>query len=206
MIKKGVIYDLDNTIYPVPSIGGILFATLFQMIVESGAHKETMAAIEYDILRKPFQLVAAKHGFSKELTQKGIEYLSNLTYDGKIKPFPDYSETKRLPGERFLVTTGFIRLQMSKIRGMGIENDFKEIHVIDPMTSQKTKKDVFQDIMHRNGYDSSDLLVVGDDMGSEIKAAIELGIDAVLYDRDNLFPADVSTKKIADFKELADML
>ncbi|WP_018615045.1 HAD family hydrolase [Segetibacter koreensis] len=202
MSKKAIIFDLDNTIYSVHSIGDKLFATLFQLIIESGKHDNDIDAIKDDIMRKPFQVVAAHYSFSDELTQKGIDLLKNLTYRGPIKPFSDYQEVKHLPAEKFLVTTGFLKLQQSKIERMGIEKDFKEIHIVDPATSGKTKKDVFADVLKRNKYNFSEVLVVGDDPHSEIKAAKELGIEAVLYDKNNYQPATTSVKKIVDFKEL----
>ena len=206
MIRTAFIYDLDNTIYPVASIGEKLFASLFQLITESGGHQDNMPAIKDDIMRKPFQVVAATWQFSDELTQKGIDLLKDLTYTGDIKPFSDYKEIKNIPGEKFLVTTGFLNLQLSKIRGMGIEQDFKEIHIVDPTASHKTKKDVFADIMERHGYTASEVLVVGDDPESEIKAARDLGIDTVLYDKYNLHPSTISKYKIADFSELSALI
>ena len=202
MIKKAIIYDLDNTIYSVPSIGEKLFASLFQQITESGEHRDSMRTIKDDIMRKPFQVVAATHRFSDELTQKGINLLKELTYSGDIMPFSDYQEIKSIPGERFLVTTGFLNLQLSKIRGMNIEPDFMEIHIIDPIASQKSKKDVFADIMVRHGYTPSEVLVIGDDPESEIQAARELGIDTVLYDKYNLYSPTASKYIISDFREL----
>jgi putative hydrolase of the HAD superfamily len=206
MNRKAIIYDLDNTIYPVPSIGDRLFASLYQLIRESGAHDDNFDAIKADILRKPFQVVAATHGFGEELTRKGIDLLKEITYEDEIKPFPDYFEIRRLAPERFLVTTGFTKLQYSKIRGMNIETDFKEIHVIDPLASEQTKKEVFADILNRHGYTPAEVLVVGDDLESEIKAAQTLGIDTVLYDKYNLHPDHLTTYKISDFTELASII
>ncbi len=206
MIKKAIILDLDNTIYPVPSIGNDLFASLFSLIEESGEHTADIAAIKNEIMRKPFQLVAAQHQFSGELTKKGIDLLLNLTYEGPIEPFNDYQHMKHLACDKFLVTTGFLKLQQSKIRGMGIEQDFKEIHIVDPATSNKTKKDVFAEIIYRNKYQLAEVLVVGDDLHSEIKAAKELGIDTVLYDKFNLQDSNSSQNRITDFNELSEFL
>jgi len=202
MRKKAIILDLDNTIYSVPSIGNELFASLFRLIEESGEHTADIAAIKEEIMRKPFQWVAAQHQFSNELTKKGIDLLLNLTYEGPIEPFSDYTCTKQLHCDKFLVTTGFLKLQQSKIRGMGIEQDFKEIHIVDPATSHKTKKDVFADIIYRNAYQPAEVLVVGDDLQSEIKAAKELGIDTVLYDKFHLHDESNLQRRITDFKEL----
>jgi putative hydrolase of the HAD superfamily len=201
-MKKAIIFDLDNTVYGVPTIGEVLFADLFQAIKESGAYDEDFEAIKKDIMRKPFQVVAANYAFSEALTCQGMEMLSNISYEGPIQYFSDYEVTRNLPLEKYLVTTGFIQLQQSKINGMNINQDFKEIHIIDPASSDKTKRDVFADIVERNGYRIDEVLVVGDDLHSEIKAAQDLGIDAVVYDKYNLHPNNIGLPKINDFKQL----
>jgi putative hydrolase of the HAD superfamily len=201
-MKKAIIFDLDNTIYGVGSIGEVVFADLFQAIKESGEHDEDFEAIKKDILRKPFQVVAANHSFSEALTRKGIQMLSNTAYKGPIQYFCDYEITRDLPLEKYLVTTGFVQLQQSKIDGMNINQDFKEIHIIDPATSDKTKRDIFADIIERNAYRNDEVLVIGDDLHSEIKAAQDLGIDAVVYDKYDLHPENIGLPKINDFKQL----
>jgi putative hydrolase of the HAD superfamily len=205
-MKKAIILDLDNTIYDAPSIGEAVFAPIFQLIEDSDIPQERIPAIKADMMRKPFQVVAVQQQFSPELTQKGIALLSEIDYQGKIQAFSDYGEIKSLPVERFLVTTGFSKLQYSKIRALGIEQDFKEVHVIDPTNTNQTKQTVFADILERHHYTSTEVLVVGDDPESEIKAAIELGIEAVLYDKFNRYPSHQSIPKVGDFKELLHLL
>lgn len=202
MHKKALIYDLDNTIYPVASIGKDLFAPLYALIQESGQFDGSFDQIQDDIMRRPFQVVARHYRFSRELTSKGIALLGELSYEGPIRYFADYPQIRSLPGERFLVTTGFRKLQESKIRGMGIAGDFKEVIIVDPATSDKTKKDVFADIMQRYGYQPREVLVIGDDPESEIKAAGQLGIDTVLYDKDKRYNQAPATFHISDFGEL----
>lgn len=202
MIKKAIIYDLDNTLYTVASIGDKLFASLFHLIEKEDIPTERISSIKNDIMRKPFQVVAQQYHFSNELTQKGLELLKDLTYSEPIELHDDYPEILNLPQERFLVTTGFTQLQYSKIRNLGIEQDFKEIHVIDPMSTNQTKRTVFADIMQRHHYSPQEVLVVGDDPESEIQAATDLGIDTVLYDKMNRYSSSSATYKIADFKEL----
>jgi putative hydrolase of the HAD superfamily len=150
--------------------------------------------------------VARDYHFSEELTEKGIALLKELTYEGKIEPFPDYPSIKDLSVDKFLVTTGFLKLQQSKIAGMKIDQDFKEIHIVDPSTSDQTKKDVFADIMKRHGYSKEELLVVGDDLHSEIKAAQDLGIDAVVYDKLNRYNNTAPLPSISDFQQLKSFL
>lgn len=206
MRKKVLIFDLDNTIYSVPSIGHELFAALFQLIEGTDSHLKNMDDIKKEIMRRPFQVVAADFNFSDELTNEGIDLLQHLKYDGKIEVFPDYHELSDLTLDRYLVTTGFLSLQQSKISGMNIEKDFKEIFIIDPSISETTKKDVFASIVRNNHYKKAEVLVIGDDLLSEIQAARDLGIDAVLYDKFNLHKDTGSLPKITSFGELKTML
>lgn len=204
MAKKALVLDLDNTIYAVASIGEQLFDVLFRLIEQNGEYSGNLDQIKEDIMRRPFQLVAARHGFSPALAESGIALLQELTWEGPIAPFDDYVHLKRLPFDKFLVTTGFTLLQHSKIQGMGIEEDFREIHVVDPVLTGDTKKDVFRSIVERHGYQRSDVLVVGDDPHSEIQAAQDLGLDAVLYDKSGLY--DGPLPRISDFNQLKEYL
>lgn len=204
--RKAVILDLDNTIYSVQSIGSELFASLFHLIVEEGNHAQDIDTIKDEIMRRPFQVVASKYKFSEDLTRKGIALLKDLKYEGKIEPFRDYEFLKKLPVDKHLVTTGFLKLQQSKVDGMRLDRDFVEVHIIDPSNSNKTKKDVFADIISRRGYLKEQVLVVGDDPDSEIKAAYELGIDAVLYDKFHRYSDHAARAKISIFQDLTPFL
>ncbi len=202
MNKKAIILDFDNTIYSAPSIGKVLFAPLLELIEQDGSHREHMVQLKADIMRRPFQVIAKDYNFSEELTQKCTAFLKELTYNGKIEPFDDYQFLRDLAIDKFLVTTGFFKLQQSKIEGTKIIQDFKEIHIVDPSTSDRTKKDVFADIMERHNYQPSDVLVVGDDPHSEIKAAQELGIEAILYDHPKLNTSVTNITRIENFNAL----
>ena len=200
---KAIIYDLDNTIFPVSAIGEKLFGPVFQLVAESGQHNDSLDAIKYATMRTPFRIVAARHNFSEELTKKTVEIQDTLTYDEPIDTFEDYPEIKNIPAERFLVTTGFKNMQMSKIKSLGIEADFKEVHVVNPVLT--SKKEVFADILKRYDYSPNEVLVVGDDPESEIAAAKALGIPTVLYDKQDTFTADEANYKITHFKQLVDI-
>jgi putative hydrolase of the HAD superfamily len=199
---KALIFDLDNTIYPVHSIGNALFAPLFALIEETGEMADQMTAVKDAIQRKPFQMVATEFGFSASLTKAGISLLQNLRYDGPIAPFPDFPLIYGLPQPKFLVTTGFTQLQESKIDGMNLRPLFQEIHIVDPMLDNRTKKDVFSDILSRYNFQPDDVLVIGDDPDSEIKAARALTIPTILFDALGRYPNWNLSKRITNYGEL----
>lgn len=203
MRQKALILDLDNTIFPVNSIGDKLFAPLFDLVKSDEHAAEKFDQIRIEVMRRPFQLVAKQFNFSKDLTDKGMEILKSLSYNEHIDPFPDYRIIKEMQIDKYLVTTGFRKMQQSKVDAMHLQGDFKEIHIIDPVSTDKIKKDVFAEIIERHHYTKSDMLVIGDDLNSEIKGAKDLGIDAVLYDKSGLNKNEKSVIRITDFAELA---
>ncbi|MDF2433147.1 MAG: hypothetical protein JWP44_2778 [Mucilaginibacter sp.] len=207
-MKRALILDLDNTIYPVSSIAGHLFERLFSLLDEyaEDINYEALIHAKDELTRRPYHLVADKYNFSNELKNKGIGLLKELTYDFPMQPFDEYHYIKSIPLPKFLVTTGFSKLQRSKVKMLGIENDFQEIHIVDPEISKQTKKDVFADIMERHGYYAGDVLVIGDDPESEIKSANELGIDTFLFDPENIHSSVQSTYKTSRLKDVTDRL
>ncbi len=204
MPVKAIIYDLDNTVYPVSAIGDKLFGPLFDIIIESGQHNDAMEDIKKAIMRTPFRLVAQRHGFSETLTANGIALQEALEYAEAIDTFEDYPEIKDITAARYLVTTGFAKMQHSKIKQMGITSDFEEIHVVDP--TKTSKKEVFAGILARHSYLPGEVLVVGDDPESEIAAAKALGIPTVLYDKHGMHSPDEADHAISHFKDLKRIL
>ena len=202
MKRKAIIFDLDNTLYSVDSIGEKLFSVLFKLFEEDDSLQIELKNIKKDILQKPFQIVAAQYSFNKTLIEKCISHLKQLTYNGNLAAFNDYKHVKEIMADKFLVTTGFTKLQQSKIKSLGITNDFKEIHIVDITNYYTTKKEVFADIILRHNYNVYEVLVIGDDVDSEIKAAQQLNIEALLYSKTEANKIDDSIKTISDFSEL----
>ena len=202
MKKKAIILDLDNTIYLVSSIGEKLFNSLFQLIIDSGDYTGDWNQLKSEIMRTPFQNVADAFHFGKTLKAEGIKLLADISYNDVIEPVESYSYIKKLSCKKFLVTTGFTKMQTSKIRQLDLDKDFDKIYVIDPSLSILTKKDVFEEILADNGYTTNEVLVVGDDISSEIKAGQELGIETVLFDFKMEYSEKNGLNVIRNFQDL----
>ena len=200
-MKKAIIADLDNTIYPVSSIGPELFKPVFDLIADNGYENE-IEDIKTQMMRIPFQKVAKKYKFDETLIEKGSRILSELAYDGDMQPFDDYAIFRVLPLKKYLLTMGFTKMQQAKVDAMNLDADFDEVYIADPQHSNKTKKDIIADIMQKHHYLPEEVLVIGDDAESEIKAALELGIDAVLYDHINANPDFADAPRIVNFGQL----
>jgi putative hydrolase of the HAD superfamily len=206
-MKRALILDLDNTIYPVSSIADNLFAQFYKLLEQDpDIDPSVIEAAKGEITRRPFQHVADDFNFSMALKNKGIELLKTITYNEPMQPYPDYQHIQKINLDKFLVTTGFTNLQNSKVKQLGIINDFKEICIVDPEVSPKTKLDIFKELMNKYNYQPNDLLVIGDDPQSEIKAATALGIDTFLYAPDDFHPRAVTTHRGSDLKQVLSII
>lgn len=206
MTKTTLFVDLDNTIYPVSSIGDALFQPVLEIIRKDPLLLDQLDAIKMDMMRRPFQKVAKEFNFSALFTQKILDQLEQTECTSPMHPFEDYAMLKALPQDKFLITTGFTKMQQSKVRLLQIKDDFKEIHIVDPQRSNLTKKDVFQDLINRHELLKASILVLGDDPNSELKAASELDIDTVLFDRIGRYPSYSDAPRITHFSELSSYL
>jgi putative hydrolase of the HAD superfamily len=194
IMKRALILDLDNTIYPVSAIADNLFTQFYALLEQDpDIDASVIEAAKSEMTRRPFQHVADDFKFNTTLKNKGIELLKTITYDGIMHPYPDYHHIQNISIDKFLVTTGFTNLQNSKVKQLGIANDFKEIRIVDPEVSPKTKLDIFKELMEKYNYHPTEVLVIGDDPQSEIKAAIALGIDTFLYAADSIHPNAITT-------------
>ncbi|NJO69682.1 MAG: HAD family hydrolase, partial [Bacteroidetes bacterium] len=54
-VKKVLILDLDNTIYPVSAIGQKLFKPLFDLIERNGEYCGDIDSVKTEIMRRPYQ-------------------------------------------------------------------------------------------------------------------------------------------------------
>ncbi len=204
-MKKAIILDLDNTIYPVNSISENLFGIVFDFLDSLAAEigEEKIEHAKEEMKRRPYQQVAEKYHFSEAAKNKGLDLLKDLEYALPMQPYEEYKYISETKIEKYLVTTGFTKLQWSKIKLLGIEKDFKAIYIVDPQISTNTKKDIFASIMQNNNYQPEDLLIVGDDPDSEIKAASALGIDTFLFDPEDRHPGAQVTHWSKSLKDAA---
>ena len=194
--------DLDNTIYFTKPNEEQLMAELYNFLesLDLGISKEDFQLAKQDMLRTPFQKVAKKYGFSEELMPDILAYLQNRQVTKPLNPSDDYHYIKSLKGRKFIVTAGFTKQQTSKVKMLGIADDFEAVHVVDVSTTNK--KEAFKLLIDKYALNTDDILIIGDDAESEIKFGLELGIATFLLDPENLHPSAESTFRGTDLSGL----
>jgi len=202
---SALILDMDNTIFPSNSISDELFEPIYQLLEKhkDQVGEENIQEIKKLMSKKAWQKIAEEYDFNEELTKEGADILRETTYEKPIAPFEDYTLVKANTLDKYLVTMGFTKMQWSKIKMLNIEADYKEVLVNDPETTEDTKKEVFQSLIEKYNLNPQEVLVIGDDPESEIKAGNDLQMPTVLYDRMNEYEDKHAKHHIHHYSELA---
>lgn len=196
---KALILDLDDTIYPTKSLGAENFEGFFDLLKK---HNDSVSADELDqaidqMWINPIHVVAREFGFSERMYEKSMEFFRLPDFHFDIQPFDDFQKILELELPLYLVTTGPVQLQEPKIDSLGIRELFQKIIIHDPMHSRGGKAEAFQNILIEHHFEPSEVLVIGDNSESEIKAAKELGISTAFVNRSGKCP-----EAFSDFGEL----
>lgn len=201
-MKSIFFIDLDNTIYFTKPNEEQLMSGLYHLLDQEdlGISQAQYEMAKAEMLRTPFQKVAQKYGFKEQAVKTAIEFLRNRAVTKPLKPSEDYHYIKSLKGRKFIATAGFVKQQTSKVRMLGIADDFEEVMVIDISTSNK--KEAFRELIKKHDLNVEDILVIGDDAESEIKFGLELGLSTFLLDPENLYPHAETTFRGQDLSQL----
>ena len=154
-----------------------------------------------------WDVVAERHGFSSAMRAAGWRALLDVEVCEPMVGYGDLDELAGLGERRFLVTSGFRRLQESKVRALGIASLFDEV-VIDAIDEAEHpgKEKIFLDLMARYHLEPADVVVVGDNPASELAVARRLGLMGVQILRAGVEPADNVSARVGGLAELRRML
>ena len=131
-MTKAIIFDLDSCLSRADEPGQQLFAPAFDAIANAnrGSHSTSVLPNAFaDMWRLPFDFVAEKYGFTPAMKAAGWGVLTHLEVATPMQGYGDLDVLKELPVKCFLVTSGFRRLQESKIRALGIAPLFAGIYI-----------------------------------------------------------------------------
>ena len=197
--------DLDNTIYFTKPNEKILMSGLYNLLDQEdlGISDHDYQSAKKEMLRTPFLKVAEKYGFNKEVTNRTVEFLANREVVEPLQPGEDYPYIKALEGRKFIFTAGFPKQQLSKVKMLGIADDFESVFVID--VAKTSKKEAFEEFIKKENLNRSEILIIGDDAESEIKFGLELGIETFLLDPDHLHPDAQTTYRGTDLSSLPEI-
>ena len=108
---------------------------------------------------------------------------------------------------KILVTTGVPAVQFQKIASLGIGAWLDAVHVDDALAEpRRGKRAVFRAILEEEGLSAEEVVVVGDNLDSEIAAGAQLGIRTLHVARWGCSPECPATHCMPDLSGLAAVL
>jgi FMN phosphatase YigB (HAD superfamily) len=207
---KAIIFDLDNCLAPATAVGEDLYAPAFAAIRAANAGTVPADALDAaftEMWRTPFDRVAATYGFSTAMFDAGWQIFRAMELASPMHDYGDLEGLADLPVQRFIVTSGFRRLQESKIAALNLKSLCAEI-LVDAIDEPERlgKEGLFRGILERHCLQPDEVLVVGDSAESEIAAGTRLGIRTVQTLRRGVTKTDTATFHVHSLRELKALL
>lgn len=205
-LVRAIIFDLDNCLAAADEPGEQLLEPVFAAVRDANdgalTERELDAAFR-DCWVHAFDFVAEMHNFTPAMRAAGWEAFRRIEVRTPMRGYGDLALLSSIGERRFLVTSGFRRLQESKVRALGIESCFDTI-VVDAIDepARRGKERIFVELMRQFCLDSTDVLIVGDNAESELGAAARLGLRAAQIIRPGVTPAAGVTVHVRDLAEL----
>lgn len=202
-MKKAIIYDLDHTLFDSTTLDMGIFQPAFDTLNEAvNLDEEKWNTLKNDFFSISFNAFLEKHlsGETKEAFIQCLRQIDNLP---KLDAYDDGSIVQQYETANYLVTSGLEEFQNRKIDALGIRDWFAEIYIDDPFDPKwKDKEEIFRHILSKHNYDPSDVLVVGDNPESEIKAGNRIGIKTIQILRAGVEASEMADHRINSLIEL----
>lgn len=208
------IFDLDNCLMDALSVGA-LFEPAFDAIRQANHGALAPAVLDEAIDQcwyTAFDLVADRYGFTPAMRSAGWEKFRQMEVRTPPRSYPDLELVLRIPLRRYLVTSGFRRLQDSKIDALGIRAWFDGV-IIDALDDKDDenapphgKRPVFERILAREGCTPQQVLVIGDNPLSELGVGRALGAVTVQTVRPGIHPWELADYRVESLQEVLQIL
>ncbi len=201
-----LILDLDNCLAPASEAGSVMYdkaLTAIRRANDGSVSGEQLDAACQALLGTAYDEVAREHGFTPAMTDAGWQAFANFEVNHPMHGYGDLDRLADLGVPLCLVTSGFRRLQESKIRALGIAAQFRET-VVDAIdeTPRLGKRAHFERLIATHGWTASRVWVVGDSPASELAAGRAIGAITVQTLRPGVERSDIADYHVQDLGEL----
>jgi FMN phosphatase YigB (HAD superfamily) len=197
-VLRAAVFDLDHTLFDPATLPATLFNELEVRVRAAAAGLVPAAVLEAalkDSWRLPFDRVVAHHRLPEAVAVAWRDAVSAVEVTEPLAPYPDvHAGLQQLTLRRFLLTTGFRRLQESKVQQLGIASFFAGVYV-DALDLPRPlgKRALLERLQVEHKLTPPEVVVVGDRADDELSAARALGMAAVQV----LRPGVVASTEVA---------
>ncbi len=219
---KGIVFDLDDTLYPQVSFKRSGFRAVASRLAEqASADYDTVLAVLGDILQQ--EGPSYSHMFDDALQRLGIEQVAvaNLidvfrNHVPQIELYPgveDLLKTLRTTRRVGLLTDGLAQVQRNKVAALGLDAAMDALLFSDELATQKPDERLFAWFEQRFHFAASQLLYVGDNPAKDFYGArrrgwqtlrVLTGEHATATPPGDLYSADDTLDKVTELSALLD--
>lgn len=205
---KAVIFDLDMCIFDTRTLGEHILEPVLAPLHASSMPVEIQREIDHTLWTTSLEDCVQIFHIPNAVAELMRDAHRRLVVPETIRTFGDEEYIRQVHAYRALVTSGYRLWQERKIEQLGIADSFDEviIDVIDDARLRKGKRVIFQELMARHGWRPKEVLVVGDNPHSELKAGKELGMITVQTLRPSVQKAEGCNYYIRSLRELLPLM
>lgn len=106
----------------------------------------------------------------------------------------------------FVITNGFEEVQHIKMQTSGMDHFFSGIITSEAAGVKKPAAEIFQHALQKAQAKPEESLMIGDDLEVDVLAALNIGMEAILFDPENKHVKLKNSIKINSLKSLISML
>lgn len=203
---RAIIFDLDNCLAPADEVGPELLEPVFAAVRAANHGALTSDALDAafrDCWVHAFDHIAERYRFTDSMRDAGWRAFRQIEVTVPLHGYGDLDVLPSLGERRFLVTSGFRRLQESKVRSLGISASFDAV-IVDAIDEprRRGKERIFAELRADARLEPSEILVVGDNAASELAAAARPGLPSAQVLRPGVVAAPNVTVRVPDLHRL----
>ena len=206
MFYKGIIFDLDNTLYDYDACHHAALSTVFDLLVErykslkiehiKGIYEDISKTIKYDLgftASSHNKSIYFKHlleklniGLSTFLTINSVyweTFYSNMVcFDGVL----DFIVFNKKLGKKMGILTDYeTEYQIKKLDKLGILNYIDVIVTSEEVGIEKPSSQMFSAVLHKMSLGPHEVIMVGDNYERDFKGGLRAKIRSYWFHKDN---------------------
>jgi FMN phosphatase YigB (HAD superfamily) len=210
-VLRAAVFDLDQTLFDPHTLPRTMIGELqakLRGLAAGIVSADVLDAALADAWRMPFDRVVARHRLPEAVRTLWYEAVAAVQVTEPLSPYADVVPTlEGLAIRRFVLTTGFRRLQESKLRQLGLTSLFAAVYIdaLDP-PGPVGKRVLLERLLVEHSLQPSEVMVLGDRADDELASGRALGMVTVQVLRPGVVPSPDVPWRIPDLEALPALL
>lgn len=129
-----------------------------------------------------------------------------VTKTGLIDGAVDLLEYLKPNYKMHIISNGFSELQDRKINGSGLGGYFDKVILSDMIGINKPDRRIFEHLIEQAGVDAEEVIMIGDNLKTDIGGAMNAGIEQIWFNPDNENSGDIKptyiVKRLEEIKSI----